>query len=110
MKRSIPGLKDSSGAYITPPQEPKTEVTESSVPDPDVCLEDVGKRIIVAIDRATKMLLQAVTSGNIDRETIGALKDCFYVYKDMRRDEQEMLANLSDEQLAMMSSEGLTKQ
>lgn len=72
------------------------------MPDIDVSLDDIGKRIIVAMDRATKTLLANITAGSVDRDTIGALKDCSVIYKDLRKDEKDLLDSLSDDELERM--------
>lgn len=99
MKRFIPGgVKDENGIYLPLPKPP-TVVPTSSTPDPDVSLDDIGKRIIVAMDRATKVLLSKISADDVSRETIGALKDCQIMYKDLRKDEKDLLESLSDEDL-----------
>lgn len=96
-KRSIPGIKDESGAYVVP--EPKV-MPKAQEPTIDVSIDDIGKRIVIALDRATKTLLSNITSGSVDRDTIGALKDCASVLKDLKKEEKDYLSELSDEQLA----------
>lgn len=97
IKRSIPGLKDENGIYV-PMVAPKADIMPSA-PDPDVSLDDIGKRVIVALDRATKTLLQAITAGSVDRDTIGALKDCSMMLKDLKKDEKDYLESLTDEEI-----------
>lgn len=103
MKRSIPGFKNDNGSYIKVPtlQEIVKPVLSDS-PSPDVSLDDIGKRIIVAMDRATKTLLESITAGDVSREIIGALKDCQTMYKDLRKDEKDLLASMSDEDIDKM--------
>lgn len=87
--KKIPGYgKDENGIYNPKP-----------VSDPDLSLDDIGKRVILAVDTATKILLTSIIAGNVDRETIGALKDCQAMLKDLKKDEKDFLASLGDEQL-----------
>ena len=95
-----PYTVDSHGNIIYEP--PAKLVLVDEVPTPDVSLDDIGKRIITALDRAVKHLTTAVTGGDVSREVIGALKDCSTMVKDMKRDEKDFLSEKTDEQLEEM--------
>jgi len=102
-KRSIPGYKNEDGQYVPIPL-PISAVgrvgrTVEESPNPDVSLDEIGKRIIIAMDRATRQLLTSISSGDVSREVIGALKDCQSMYKDLRKDEKEILEGMSDEDI-----------
>jgi len=96
MKHSIPGFKDENGIYAPLPK-PRTE--PDSAPNPDVSLDDIGRRVIIAMDRASKILLETISAGNVDRDTIGALKDVSMMLKDLKKEEKDYLESLTDEQL-----------
>ncbi len=98
-KRSIPGYKNEDGQYVSIPL-PQAPMQVAESPNPDVSLDEIGKRIIIAMDRATRQLLTSISNGDVSREVIGALKDCQSMYKDLRKDEKEILESMSDEDIA----------
>jgi hypothetical protein len=94
-RKIIVSEKDANGIYTK-----QREVVEPpALPEPELSLDDIAKRVIQALERATKHLLEAISKGDVDRDTIGALKDCASVLKDLRKDEKELLESLSDEDL-----------
>jgi len=93
----IVSVKDAQGAYLPISKEP--EPVEVPVSVDDVALDDIGRRIVTALNRATKTLLANITAGSVDRDTIGALKDCSMMLKDLKKEESDYLSNASEEQL-----------
>jgi hypothetical protein len=94
----IGGSKDANGIFVKTPESPILEPT-LKLPNPDVNLDDIAKRIVVALDRATKELLTQISSGDVSREVIGALKDCEAMHRELAKKEKDFLDGASDEQL-----------
>jgi len=103
MKKIVGGVKDVNGIYIKLPSAPsEVEVsppTSPIVPDSDISLDDIARRIVKALDRATRNLLDAISTGDISRETIGALKDCEAMHRELSKKEKDFLDKASDEEL-----------
>ena len=90
-KRSIPGYKNANGEFIPAP---------TAKPNENISLDAIGKNIITALDMAVGTILGCIEGGRVDRETVGALKDCQAMLKDLKKDERDFLDSLTDEQLA----------
>jgi hypothetical protein len=95
----ILGKKDENGIFL----KPEVTVVPPQTPDPEVSLDDIGRRILLSMDRATKTLLSLISGGRVDIDTINALKSCASMYKDMRKDEKDLIDSLSDEELNKLS-------
>jgi hypothetical protein len=101
-KRTIPGFKDENGAFVPIAKEPGVPKPPASLPLDDVSLDEIAGRIITSLNRASRHLLENITAGSVDRETIGALKDIAAVLKDLRKEEKDILEQLTDEELDKM--------
>lgn len=100
IKRSIPGFKDENGAYLPiKVMAPSPIPVKEELPDTDLSLDDIGKRIMLSLDRATKTLLANISTGDVSRETIGALKDAHSMFKDLKKEEKDILDNMSEDDL-----------
>ncbi len=97
-RRIVHSTKDENGIY-SKAQEAKPA---PALPEPDVSLDDIAKRIVTALNRATKHLLDQISGGDVSREVIGALKDCEAMHRELSKKEQEFLDSSSDEQLEKM--------
>lgn len=95
----VGGTKDENGVFVKSTPAISVPTTPKEVPDPDISLDDIAKRIVTALDRATKELLTQITSGDVSREVIGALKDCEAMHRELAKKEKEFLDSASDEQL-----------
>ena len=69
---------------------------------PKLSLDEIGNQIIVGLDIAVRHLLKAIEAGDVSREVIGALKDCQVMLKDLKKDEKDFLAGVSDKELEDM--------
>lgn len=105
MKKSIPGYKDDNGIFSKAPTPPVPPVSLIEVDESEVSLDDIARRIVSALNRATKHLLEQITAGDVSREVIGALKDCEAMHRELAKKEKEFLDNASDEQLQKMVSD-----
>jgi len=103
MKRYVGGgIKDERGIFL-PPSGTK-ENTPPNIPDPG-SLDEIGEMIILALARAVKNLLVNIRSmEKVDRDSVGALKDCEVIYRELSKREKEFLANLSDEDLEKLAN------
>lgn len=100
MKRSIPGLKDSTGAYC-PPEGAKKDTPRVSAPavDPDLSLDDILKRQLTALNRITIQLTTRSASGDMTKDEIQSLATCIKVTLELKAKESELLDDLTDEEL-----------
>lgn len=89
-------------AIVGKMEPPKPEPVYAKPQEPDVSLDDIANRIVLALDRATKHLLESVSAGDVSREVIGALKDCEAMHRELAKKEKDFLDNASDEQLEKM--------
>lgn len=98
MKRSIPGLKDEHGVYVNAPvKEP--EQVKVQAPDPDLSLDDILKRQLLALNRVTVQLTTRSASGDMTKDEIQSLATCIKVTLELKAKENELLDTLSDEEL-----------
>lgn len=118
VRKIVEGVKDEFGAYLPLPKRSSVkldvvsppsplEVHPSSpafIPSPDISLDELSKRIIIALDRATKTLLVNISAGDVSRDTLGSLKDTFIMIKDLKKEEKEFLDSLTEEQLIKLSN------
>jgi len=96
-KLILTSKKDENGMYLKDSVKPNTLEQDDS--KDDISLDDIAKRIVLALDRATKQLLTSITAGDVSREVIGSLKDCETMHRELAKKEKEFLENASDEQL-----------
>lgn len=91
--------------YTKPPEpEPIKDI-----PITDTSLDDIGKRIINALDLAVKQLSTLVSGKDVSREVIGALKDCQMMLKDLKKDEKDFLDKLTEEELEALLKKSKSK-
>lgn len=98
-QRIVGGIKDENGIFIKTMPVIVAPASKEEIPNPDVNLDDIAKRIVLALDRATKELLTQISSGDVSREVIGALKDCETMHRELAKKEKDFLDSASDEQL-----------
>ncbi len=99
-KLLVGGTKDSNGIYT-----PKEQVAPTPAPEPtDVSIDDLMRAGLQAIRGTMKAIMTDVNTGMPSRETVMNLKDIMGMLKELKKEERELLDNLTDEQL-----EGLLK-
>lgn len=97
MSKTIPGMiKDDSGMYV---KAVVKEPEKKPVPEPALSLDDMLKQGMTLIQRSLKTLGSTISSGVVDRETIGCLKDCMTMLHELKKKEDEILNSLSDEDI-----------
>jgi hypothetical protein len=97
------GIKDEAGIFLppsrkieeSPPKEPHIPIPES--------LDEIGDVITLALARAVRTLAQKIAGDDVSRETIGALKDCESMHRELSKKEKEFLSGLSDEDLKKLA-------
>lgn len=93
-KKIIGGLKDENGIYLPVQKEPEEKVT--SIDD----LLYVGLR---SISKAMMAVQSEINMGGVpSRETVQTLKDLMSMLKDLKKDEKDVLENLTDDQLEQL--------
>lgn len=96
MSKTIPGmLKDENGMFV----KVEKALEKKPVPEPDASIDDMLKQGMTLIQRSLKTLGALITAGEVDRETIGCLKDCMTMLHELKKKEQELLNSMSDEEL-----------
>lgn len=106
-RKIIGGVKDSNGIFMPAPPELKAAAksalepvkVESPSTDPD-SIDDLLKRGIRVIYNLMRVIEGEVLGGNPDRETIQNLKDIMTMLKDLKKEEKDLLSELSDEELS----------
>lgn len=101
MKKYIPGgKKDENGIYQKIEAAPQAiQETEGNGDDGNISIDDLLKKGLLAIKRAMKSVLAEVSAGSPSRETIQNLKDLMAMLKELKKEEKDILDNLSDEEL-----------
>ncbi len=65
-------------------------------------IDDLMKKGLYALDLIIKDILTQVSGHTYDRETVQNLKDAMTMLHELKKKEQELIDNLSDEQLEAM--------
>lgn len=68
----------------------------------DVSIDDLLSIGLTTLSRLMQSLAVQVTDGTYDRETIMNLKDAMAMLKDLKKEEKDLLDNMSDDQLAQL--------
>ncbi len=90
MKKKIPvAYKDANGVYFNP---------KDGVPT-GLSIDELMRQGLEAIEQAMIYTKQAIKVGDFDRETIGNLKDLMTMLRDLKKEERDILDNLSTEDL-----------
>src|SRR3954469_2964823 len=95
----LPSQKDENGFYLKAPVTAKPEPT---VKVSDISIESLMQKGLLAIERTIAATLREITAGNPatpSREAIMNLKDCMAMLESLKKREEELLNNLTDEEL-----------
>lgn len=89
-RKIVGGIKDEKGAFIRLPRK------ETDTPT----LDEIGQTIIFALGRATDILSKMINEEcDVSRETMGSLRDCEAIHRELYKKEKELLESLTDEDL-----------
>lgn len=91
------------GAFVTAP--PK--ITKGVVSDDNLSIDVLMRAGLVAINRTLHALMQDINktgSNPPSRETIQSLKDVMAMLRDLKKDEKDLLDNMTDEELAKITN------
>lgn len=94
MSKYIPGVKDKNGAYLPP--TPKALQPEDAG---DISIDSLLKAGLQNIRGAMRAVTNDIGTGMPSRETIMNLKDLMTMLRDLKKEEQEFLKDLTDEEL-----------
>lgn len=98
-KRSIPGgVKDENGIFVKTLLEKPAPPTASE-PDPEISIDSLMTRGLLTIDRIMKACLVDASTGSPSRESVQNLKDCMIMLDSLKKKENDLLDNMSDEQI-----------
>lgn len=86
------GPKDANGAYLKASPPPPSASGALSI-------DDMMQRGLAAIDRLMRVITSDISTGTPSRETVMNLKDAMSMLESLKRREEELMANLSDEAL-----------
>ena len=93
-RRIVGGSKDANGIFIKEPDAP------TPAPEPsDISIDDLMKAGLQAIRGSMKAVMSDVNTGMPSRETIQNLKDLMSMLRDLKKEEKELLDNLSEEEI-----------
>lgn len=110
-KKIVGGTKDENGIYLP---QPKTAVPPTSSSPPalieDLSIDDLLKRGLRALYGAMRAIEVDIGSGLPARETIQNLKDVMSMLKELKKDEKDLLSDLTDDELSKMVSNDNIKQ
>lgn len=103
MRKIISGAtKDASGAFV---KEDKPEVyTPPNVNVSDVSLDDLIKDHLLILYRQTKRLTEESARGLLSKESDVSFERVVKLTRELRKEERDFLKSLSDEDLALLST------
>lgn len=93
-RKIVGGTKDANGIFVKE-QAPPTPAPEPS----DVSIDDLLKAGLQAIRGSMKAVMADVNTGMPSRETIQNLKDLMGLLRELKKEEKDLLDNLSEEEL-----------
>lgn len=97
MRKIIGGAKDEQGIFVKEQAAP-TPAPEST----DISIDDLMRAGLQAIKGTMKAIMSDVNTGMPSRETVMNLKDVMGMLKELKKEERELLDNMTDEQLEKM--------
>lgn len=74
----------------------------------DLSIDSLLADGLVAINRLMKSIMQDISAGTPDRDTVQNLKDVMAMLRDLKKDEQGILDNLSTEELERLANQTRT--
>jgi hypothetical protein len=108
-RRLVTGTKDSNGAYITEQVSPPGPAPLPSDVITDISIDSLLNRGLRAIYGLMRAIETDIGTGAPSRETVQNLKDALGMLKDLKKDEKDLLDELSDEQLEKMANDSFRK-
>lgn len=96
MKKIIGGVKDENGIFTKNPTPP---IVQDVVTITDISIDHLMREVLTNIAGIIRAVKLDVGTGMPSRESVQNLKDCQAMLKDLRKDEQDYLDALSDEEL-----------
>lgn len=106
MRKIVEGVKDATGSFLPLPKlsDPAAEIKkEEPVPD-NISIDALLATGLNAIYRTMRFLMgEIASSAGPTRETIMNLKDVMTMLHDLKKKEQDLLDDISDEELEKMS-------
>lgn len=94
-------LKDESGAYL-PVFSPI--VSERALIEDDLSIDTLLQQGLLGISRAMKALNTHISSGIFDIDHINMLKACMSMLHELKKKEDELIEDMSDEQLEKLAN------
>lgn len=88
-------MKDVKGQYLKPPEAPP-KAPEAPLTG---SLDDILARQLTALERVTRQLVLAASSGSMSKEEIQSLATCIKVTLELKSVQNDLLEELSDEEL-----------
>lgn len=104
MRKIVEGIKDDTGSFIPLPklQTPPVK-TEDPIPE-SISIDALLSTGLNAIYRTMRYLMGEISSpGGPSRETIMNLKDIMSMLHDLKKKEQDLMDDFSDEDLEKLS-------
>ena len=90
--------KDENGSYLKLSPEKDT-------PASDISIDSLLQKGLLAIDRTMKAILMDTATGTPSRESIMNLKDVMAMLHELKKKEEELLGNLSEDELKKLAND-----
>ncbi len=85
----VPGVKDASGTYL--------------IQGKDLSIDTLMQEGLATLHDVIKACRREASNGNPSRESVQNLKDAMYMLHQLKEKEQEILEDMSDEDLAKVA-------
>lgn len=98
-------LKDENGIYVRPenPDKRSAALASSPVVESDLSIDKLLKDGLLAISRAMRIINMQISTGEIPKGCIENLRDCMTMLQQLKKKEDEILEDMSDEDLEKLS-------
>lgn len=101
MKKIVGGIKDENGIFV--PQKPAQAPSEPIFPKQDVVMDlsidNLLHNGLIAIAAIMRDIRAEITLKGPSRNTVANLKDVMTMLRELKKDEKEILDEISDEDL-----------
>ena len=102
MRKIVEGVKDATGSFLPRLPEPKAEAPQrESIPD-TISIDSMLNTSLTSLYRILRHITAEITAGPT-RETIQNLKDVVTMLHELKKKEQDLLTEISDEELEKLS-------
>lgn len=98
------GEKDENGIYVKVTPKPPAPVPQGLESDRGTSIDTLLGKGLYSLDLLMKNILEQISSHTYDRETIMNLKDAMSMLHELKKREQDLVDNLSDDDLEALAN------